>query len=148
MLISRTVTIKSRVTSALRTQLGVEAQKAIREFDGQLAQIEQFLQGESSGEDDVIRFKRQKQELITRKEEMLESLRNIAKLQDGQEIVSGQIQGFYDLRVGDLWPNVLDCEVVLEDGRVLAIREGANVTVSLDLQTEEQPEKHEESREY
>ncbi|HHY11969.1 MAG TPA: hypothetical protein GX529_04990 [Firmicutes bacterium] len=135
MLISRNITIKSRVTQALRAQLGAQAQKTIKELDRQIAQVEELLQREGASGDYLPGLKKEKHEILERKQEMLGNLRDIARLKDGQEIISGQVQGFCNLRVGDLWPGVLDCEIVVEDGRVLAIREGSNVTVSVGSQT-------------
>jgi len=63
----------------------------------------------------------------------MSKLREIAKLKDGQEIVSGQVQGFYDLEVGEVWSEIQPCEIVLEDGKVVVIREGQSVTLPISL---------------
>ncbi len=133
MLISRTVTVKSRVTAALRSQLGFETQRALRELEGELLRLEKLGKSSSKGHD-VSHLGKKLQELMARKESLLGNLREIVRLKDGQEIVRGQIQGFCNLKVGDLWPDVLSCEIVLEDDKVVAIREGDNITLALNLQ--------------
>lgn len=116
MLIGRPVTVKSRVTPSLRAQLAAETQKALREAEAD---------AERASTENI------RKDAIVKKENLLKQLKEIAKLQDGQEIVRGQVQGFYELRVGDIWPHVLSCEIVVEDGRVVAIREGRNVSVAV-----------------
>lgn len=124
MLIARPVTVKSKVTGSLRAQLASEAQKALRD-------VEQELERIPAGKPEKDR-----QELTARKDALVKQLKDLAKLRDGQEIQRGQVQGFYDLRVGDVWPGVLSCEVVVEDGRIVAIREGKTVSVSLPAEGE------------
>ncbi|MGI6163168.1 MAG: YlqD family protein [Bacillota bacterium] len=133
MLISRAVTVKSRVTPELRSQLAIEAQKALKELEGEISRLEESLRNVPTRSGDISQLGKHRQELLERKESLLGNLKDIARLKDGQEIARGQIQGFYDIKVGDIWPDVLSCEVILEDGKVVAIREGDNVTLSLNL---------------
>jgi len=116
-LISRAVTVKSRVTPNLRSQLAAETQRAMRELDAEAAK---------AGSE------KERSDLLARKDDLVRQLKEIAKLEDGQEIVRGQVQGFWELRVGDIWPLVLSSEIVVEDGRVVEIREGQAVSVSLE----------------
>ncbi|MGE5578787.1 MAG: YlqD family protein [Bacillota bacterium] len=117
MLISRAVTVKSRVTPNLRSQLAAETQKAMRELDAEAAK---------AGSE------KERSDLLARKDDLVRQLKEIAKLEDGQEVVRGQVQGFWELRVGDIWPLVLSSEIVIEDGRVVEIREGQAVSIPLD----------------
>lgn len=119
MLIARPVTVKSKVTASLRAQLAAETQKALR--DGE-QELEHFPAGRSE---------KDRQDLLARKDALVKQLKGIAALRDGQEIQRGQVQGYYELRVGDVWPEALSCEIVVEDGKVVAIREGKTVSVSL-----------------
>ncbi len=137
MLISRPVTVKSRITPGLRSQLAIEAQKALKELEGEISRLEESLRNAPSRGGDISELGKHRQELLQRKEGLLGNLKDIARLKDGQEIARGQIQGFYDVKVGDIWPDVLSCEIILEDGKVVAIREGDNVTLSLNLQKQD-----------
>jgi hypothetical protein len=107
------VTVKSRVTPNLRSQLAAETQKAMRELDREV---------EHAGE-------KERSEMMARREDLVRQLKDVAKLENGQEVLRGQVQGFYELKVGDIWPEALSCEIVVEDGRVVAIREGKTVSV-------------------
>lgn len=122
MLIARPVTVKSKVTPNLRAQLVVETQKALRD-------VEREMERPSAA-----KTERDRQELLARKDSLVKQLKDLAELRDGQEIQRGQVQGYYELRVGDTWPEVLSCEVVVEDGRVVAIREGKVVSVALPVE--------------
>lgn len=117
MLIARAVTVKSRVTPNLRSQLAAETQKAMRDIDQEVERAT---------------LPKERDRLSSRKEDLVRQLKDIAKLENGHEVVRGQIQGFYELKVGDIWPEVLSCEIVVEDGRVVAIREGRTVSVAFD----------------
>ena len=130
MIVSRSVTVKARVTPRLRSELGMETQKVLKDIENEIARIEATLLSASSNETDVSSLFDTKKKLIAHKETLLQNLKDIAGLQDGQEIVRGQIEGFYDLKVGDRWPEVMACEIVVEDGRVVAIRDNDAISVS------------------
>jgi len=140
-LISIPVTVKSRVTEKLRAELGAETQKALREVEQELDKIEaeisarKSLSSSAAGKE-ILALERKKTDFLARRESLLTRLREVAKLRDGQEVTRGQVQGFYHLRVGDMWPLPGVSEIVLEDGRVVAMREGRSVTVSLPLEEE------------
>lgn len=113
MRITRAITVKARVTAGFRSRLGVEIQKAIKEIDGQLS---------SSMEKGKI------EELSSKRQSLVGKLRDIADLGEGQEVVIGQIEGCYDVKVGDNWGDIHQAEIVLEDGIVVALREGKTVS--------------------
>lgn len=133
MLISRAVTVKSRVTPALRARLGRETQKAIRDVQEELDRAASEIERRraSGRSEELEALEREAQELQTRKDALVAKLKDIVKLSDGQEVTRGQVQGFCEVKVGDVWPEVLSAEIVLEDGRVVAVREGGSVTVRM-----------------
>lgn len=139
MLIARAVTVKSKVTPNLKAQLGAETQKAIKDADQEIERVSAEIQRRQGAgrPEDAARLEKERQELLGRKEGLVKQLKDIAKLKDGQEIARGQVQGYYELRVGDIWPEVLSCEIVVEDGRVVAIRDGK--TVSAAVRSEGEP---------
>ena len=132
MLIARAVTVKSKVTPNLKAQLGAETQKAIRDVDQEIERVSAEIQRRQGAgrPEDAARLEKERQELLGRKEGLVKQLKDVAKLKDGHEIARGQVQGYYELRVGDIWPEVLSCEIVVEDGRVVAIRDGKTVSVA------------------
>jgi hypothetical protein len=135
MLISRSITVKSRVTARLRSELGMETQKVLKEIENEIVRVEEALLSLSSRGVDVSSLLESKNSLVARKETLLENLKDIAGLKDGQEVTRGQVEGFYDLKVGDKWPEAMACEIVVEDGRIVAIRENDAISVSLEYGT-------------
>lgn len=133
MLISRAVTVKSRVTPALRAQMGAETQKAMREVDEEIerALAERERMKSLGKSEQALALEKKARDLSARREALLSKLREIGKLREGQEVTRGQVQGFCDVKVGDVWPFACECEIVVEDGKVVAIREGASVTVAV-----------------
>ncbi|MGI6643834.1 MAG: YlqD family protein [Bacillota bacterium] len=142
MFISRPVSVKSRITASLRAQLGAEVQKAILELDQELARLGTVEA--SGGKEVAAQVQRSRQELLQRKEQLMRRLREIANLKDGQEITRGQVQGIFELRVGDLWSDLETCEIVLQDDVVIAIRQGRSISVSLPQEVTSQEREPEE----
>ena len=69
----------------MRSQLAAETQKAMRELDSEMVGV--------TG--DKVRS-----ELSARKEELVRHLKEIARLENGTEVVRGQVQGFWELKIG------------------------------------------------
>ncbi len=133
MLISRAVTVKSRVTPLLRARLGAETQKAIRDVEQELERVLSEVEKRRSAgmTDEIAGLERKARDLETRKDALAAKLKDIARLSDGQEVTQGKVQGFYEVKVGDMWPEIGSAEIILEDGRVVALREGTSVTLRL-----------------
>jgi len=55
---------------------------------------------------------------------LTERLKEISRLEDGQEVVHGRVESLVDIKVGDRWDAVMSVELVLEDNRVIEIRPG------------------------
>lgn len=133
MLVSRAVTVKSRVTPALKAQLGSEMQKAIRDTEAEIERVSAECEGlralGRAGE--ATALDKKIQDLSARRDALSAKMKDIAKLQEGQEVTRGQIQGFCHVKVGDMWPSLQSCDIVLEDGKVVAIREGSAITLDV-----------------
>jgi len=132
-LISRAVTVKSKVTPLLRARLGAETQKAIREVEQELERVLSEMEKRRvlGKNDEVAGLERKARELEAQRDALAAKLKDIARLSEGQEVIQGKVQGFYEVKVGDLWPEIGTAEIVLEDGRVVAIREGSSVTLEV-----------------
>ncbi len=81
------------------------------EKQGQLAQVQRQLDGERS--------KREEQ-----KQQLLDRIKFYARLQPGDEVVQGHVESLVDLRVGDVWSEVLSPKIVIKDDLVVEIRHG------------------------
>lgn len=124
--VKRTITVKAVVTDELKASLGAELQGALGQVEKELARLEagprRILtaqapaadQGEPAAE---LRHRRQQ------KEGILARLRELAKLEPGAEIVQGTVKGDVEVRLGDDWERLFRTEIVLKDGKVVALRE-------------------------
>ncbi|HHY34494.1 MAG TPA: hypothetical protein GX510_02470 [Firmicutes bacterium] len=134
MLLLRSVTVKSRVTPGLKQELARDTQEEIRKLDLELRAIEEELDKRramgAKGEA-VARLEKEKADKASRRQSLINNLEDIAGLEIGQEVVRGQVQGLVEVKPGDIWPEVLAAEIVIEDGVVLAVRDGRSLSVDL-----------------
>lgn len=143
MLLLRSVTVKSRVTPGLKQELARETQDEIRRLDREIRAIEaELVDRRTPGRqgDAAARLERDKAERLIRRNNLVKRLEDIASLEPGQEVVRGQIQGLVEVKPGDRWPQILAAEIVVEDGIVLAVRDGQSVAVALGERATESPE--------
>ncbi len=138
MLLLRSVTVKSRVTPGLKQELARNTQEEIRRIDRELRAIEEELEkrrGSGAKGEDLARLEKERAERASRRESLLRNLEDIAGLEIGQEVVRGQVQGLVEVKPGDVWPEVLAAEIMIEDGIVLAVRDGRLLSVDLGQKT-------------
>lgn len=138
MLLLRSVTVKSRVTPGLKQELARNTQEEIRRIDRELRAIDEELEKRrASGAkgEALARLEKERAERASRRESLIKNLEDIAGLQIGQEVVRGQVQGLVEVKPGDIWPEVLAAEIVIEDGVVLAVRDGRSLSVDLGRET-------------
>ena len=134
MMLLRPVTVKSRVTPGLKEELAREAQEEIRKLEHEIRAIEEEIhryrdlgaKGEA-----IPRLEREKADRISKRTSLMRNLEEIAALELGQEVIRGQVQGLVEVEPGDAWPGVLAAEIVIEDGVVLALRDGGFLSVAL-----------------
>lgn len=134
MRIKRPVTVKLIVTERTREQLLHQCEQSIRQTELELEQLaferrkllhraekigrEAFEQAEARLEREVSGRKEQLEQLSLKRE-------YIMKLEEGQEIVHGQVESEVEINVGDRWDDIVNRpEIVLKDGIVHEIREG------------------------
>lgn len=125
------VTIKAKVTDELKKHLAAEIQENIKKADLELQQIEfhaKRLMAEQARQDaqGLIAVRQQidgeKQKRIDFKNHLLDKLKETAQLELGSEIVQGTLDRIVELKVGDDLPKLMNAEILLEDGKVLAFR--------------------------
>lgn len=130
--ILRPVTIKARVTERLKQRLAAEVQAAIRQVEEEIQQLDlqvkraQLTANLTPQQQLQLRqvVEAEKQKRQAEKQELQERLRQIADLPLGSEVVQGTVQAVAQVSVGDDWDALFATEILVEDGRVVAIREG------------------------
>lgn len=125
------ITIKAKVTEALKKQMAGEIQDAIKKADVELQQIEfhaKRVMAEQAKQDaqGLVALRQQiegeKQKRMEFKNHMLDKLKETAQLEIGAEIVQGNLERIVTVNVGDDLHKVMGAEILLEDGKVMAFR--------------------------
>lgn len=131
--ITRPVLVKVRVTEGYKKALSAEVQEAVDRLEKKLLHMDFHfrrvladLEKNSPREVPEVRrqFEAERRKTLEAKQKLLEKLKEIGAFVPGEEVVHGQVESIFELKVGDDWGRVMGVEVVLEDGRVAAIREG------------------------
>ena len=126
------VTVKSKVTETLKEQLVAEIKEAMAKIDMELQQIEfhaKRLMTEQVRSDvqGLTALRQQidgeKQKRLELKGHMQEKLKETSQLEIGAEIVQGTMEQLVTVQEGDDLQKLMSREILLEDGKILAIRE-------------------------
>ena len=125
------VTVKAKVTEDLKDKLANEIQENIKKADLELQQIEfhakRALTEQAKADAQGLTALRQQIEMEKQKRNefkghMVERLKETAKLEIGSEIVQGTLERLVTVNMGDDLNKVLATEILVEDGKVIAIR--------------------------
>ena len=126
------VTVKSKVTETLKEQLVAEIKDAMAKIDMELQQIEfhaKRLMTEQVRSDvqGLTALRQQidgeKQKRLELKSHMQDKLKETSQLEIGAEIVQGTMEQLVTVQEGDDLQKLMSREILLEDGKILAIRE-------------------------
>jgi hypothetical protein len=125
------VTVKSKVTEQLKSQMAAEIQDAIKKADLELQQIDfhaKRVMAEQARLDaqGLTALRQQidgeKQKRLDFKNHALEKLKEAAQLEIGSEIVQGNMDRLVTVSVGDDLHSLMSAEILLEDGKIIAFR--------------------------
>jgi len=131
--ILRPVTVRARVTPALKARLKQEVEAEVRQLDLEVQELETQLKRAQLTMTNMTPQQQlqlrqavdlEKQKRQAEKEALLERLREIEALPLGSEILQGTVQAVAEVGVGDDLESLLATEIVVEDGRIIAIRRG------------------------
>ena len=126
------VTVKSKVTAVLKEQLVAEIKEAMAKVDMELQQIEfhaKRLMTEQVRSDvqGLTALRQQidgeKQKRLELKNHLQEKMKETNQLEIGAEIVQGTMEQMVTIQEGDDLQKMMSREILLEDGKILAIRE-------------------------
>ena len=126
------VTVKSKVTDVLKEQLVAEIKEAMAKVDMELQQIEfhaKRLMTEQVRSDvqGLTALRQQidgeKQKRLELKNHLQEKMKETSQVELGAEIVQGTMEQMVTVQEGDDLQKLMNREILLEDGKILAIRE-------------------------
>jgi len=133
LIIRRPVQIRARVTPTLKKTLAAEIQDALKRVELELQQLDfqarrltPEFERSSPQQAQTLRahLETERQKRQEKKAALLERLKEVARLEEGTEIVQGNVEGTVEVGVGDRWEEVMSAAIVLEDGVVVEIRDG------------------------
>lgn len=125
------ITIKSKVTETLKLKLAADIQEGIHKVDMELQQIafqskrmmEEQAQADAQGLPALRQhIEGENQKRFDFKNQLLAKLKETEKLEIGAEISQGTLEQVVTLKVGDSLHEYMSAEILLEDGKVIAIR--------------------------
>jgi hypothetical protein len=130
--ILRPVTVKAKVTEGLKVNLAKEIRAAVQMLDDEMQKLEsqvkraQLTATISPQQQMQLRqlVESEKAKRADKKDQLHEELQAIQALPMGSEIVQGQVQSLATVEVGDDYDALVSMEIVVEDGKVIAIRKG------------------------
>ena len=132
MQILRPVTIKAKVTEGLKVRLAEEVRRAVAQLDDEMQKLDSEvkrmqLTASISPQQQMALRQAVEQEKAARNEkkaQLHEELNAINSLPLGAEVVQGTAQSLATVEVGDDFDALVSMEIVVEDGKVIAIRKG------------------------
>ncbi|MDD2212416.1 MAG: YlqD family protein [Clostridia bacterium] len=131
LIINRKIKIKIRVTDAFKTQVIEELQEGINKLDAELKFLEQRakkmiteLTLKASPQVAAVReqLEYEKQKREETRMALAEQMKIAGTLENGNEVMQGEIEGPLEVKVGDKWEEIMQREIVFEEGRIIAIR--------------------------
>lgn len=128
--ILRPVTIKAKVTEGLKARLASDMRAALQMLDDEMQQLEtqvkraQLAATISAQQQMQLRqlVESEKAKRADKKAQIQEELQAIQALPLGSEIVQGTAQSLATVDVGDDYEALVSMEIVVQDGKVIAIR--------------------------
>lgn len=125
------VTIKAKVTDELKRKMVAEIQDGIKKVDLEIQQVE--FQGKRMLTEQAkvdaqglpalrrqIDMERQKR--LDFKNHLLQKLKETEAIENGSEVVQGQLERLVEIKVGDDMQSIMNAEILLEDGKIVAFR--------------------------
>ena len=125
------VTVKAKLTERLRKRISDDLTQKIQQVTMELQQIDieekRVVQEQAQGNLQTLQairqhFAAERQQREVFKAESEQKLADIKKLALGAEILTGQLERQVEIKVGDDFQSMMNVEILLEDGKVIAIR--------------------------
>lgn len=128
--VTRPVTVKILMTDSYRKELLDQCERMAARLDVELKRLEfdlkRALAEAGPGQEHTIRhqFEMERRKRLEQRQKLTEQMQATREVADGTELVAGRVESMVDVRVGDDWRKLAMVEIIVQDGRVMAIREG------------------------
>lgn len=134
--VTRPVVVRVRVTDGYKKAAAAGVRDALAGTDARLAQLEaqynKIAASEIGAEKENPRgpsgvlqqIEADRRSLLESRNQLSARLKEIGRMAGGQEIVHGRVESLVEISLGDDWGKLMSVEVVIEDGKVVEIRQG------------------------
>ncbi|MBQ8682505.1 MAG: YlqD family protein [Selenomonadales bacterium] len=125
------VTIKAKVTDELKRKMIAEIQDGIKKVDLEVQQVDfqgkRMLTEQAKVDAQGLPALRQqiemeRQKRLDFKNHLLQKLKETEAIENGSEVVQGQLERIVEVNVGDDMQSIMNAEILLEDGKIVAFR--------------------------
>ena len=125
------VTVKAKVTDELKRKMVAEIQDGIKKVDLEIQQVEfqgkRMLTEQAKVDAQGLPALRQqidmeRQKRLDFKNHLLQKLKETEAIENGSEVVQGQLERLVEIKVGDDMQSIMNAEILLEDGKIVAFR--------------------------
>ena len=125
------VTIKAKVTDELKRKMIAEIQDGIKKVDLEVQQVEfqgkRMLTEQAKVDAQGLPALRQqidmeRQKRLDFKNHLLQQLKETEAIENGSEVVQGKLERLVEIKVGDDMQSIMNAEILLEDGKIVAFR--------------------------
>ncbi|MGI6224689.1 MAG: YlqD family protein [Peptococcales bacterium] len=129
--VMRTITVKQVVTEDFKKKGAADVQEALKKVEFDLENFDKqtkktITELTLKGHPQINQVKQQveieREKLKNYKQQLLDRIKLISKLNIGEEVVQGTIDGPMDIKVGDSFESLGRVEIILKDGIVIDIR--------------------------
>lgn len=131
MQVFRKVKIKTIVTSELRKTLLKEMKDGIEKIEAELSFLEQRskkalteLSIKASPQAQAVseQLELEKKKREESKKQILEQIKRVEVLEEGMEVLQGEIEGPVEIKIGSKIDDIFNKEIIVKDGIVVEIR--------------------------
>ena len=125
------VTIKAKVTDELKRKMIAEIQDGIKKVDLEIQQVDfqgkRMLTEQAKVDAQGLPALRQqidmeRQKRLDFKNHLLQQLKETEAIENGSEVVQGKLERLVEIKVGDDMQSIMNAEILLEDGKIVAFR--------------------------
>jgi hypothetical protein len=131
MIIDRKIKLKTIVTEEFKKQLHQEIKDGVKQIDAEINYLDQKYKKiiteltikaspQAQGLREQLEWEKKKREET--KAGLLEQTKKLNDLEEGTEVIQGEINGPVELKIGDNWDKINSREIVVKDGIIVEIR--------------------------
>lgn len=126
------ITVKAKVNEKFKTDVCHNLDRQIERINAELSHIEKdmkrVLSEQSTGNVQRVsqllqRMEEEKQKRLALRENLKNKITDTNELEIGSEVIQGTLQRLVEVKIGDTMPEILNTELLVEDGKIIEMRD-------------------------